>query len=456
MKSELQPRRVRGVLRPPGPAGNWVSKLHQVTRDPFRFLGDTARTYGDLSYIKFGLFDVYLANHPDLIREVLVSQHRSFTKGRALHNAKRLLGEGLLTSEGEVHKRQRRTLQPHFHHERIAAYADVMVQHSARARDRWRPGQEMDMAAEMMRLALSITGKTLFDVDIEGEGQELGKALQGSLEVFNELALPFAGALGKLPLPRNRRFQRTRERVDRLVFRMIDERERDAEKHGDMLSMLVMAQDTEGDGKGMSKPQMRDEAMTILLAGHETTAQAMTWSSYLLSQHPEAEAKLHAEVDSVLGGRPATIGDVPKLRYTRMVMAEAMRLYPPAWVLSRRAVQDVQLGGFVIPAKSLVLVSQWVTHRDPRWWPDPERFDPERFDPARERERPRYAYFPFGGGPRVCIGEPFAWMEGTLVLATLAQRWRLRLAPGQAVEKQPTLTLKPRGGMRMRVEPRAA
>jgi cytochrome P450 len=422
-----------------------------VTRDPFGFLERLA-SFGDISYVRFGVYHVYMVNHPDLVRDVLVAHHRSFTKGQALQGAKRLLGEGLLTSEAELHKKQRRTLQPHFHHERIANYAGVMVDYAARTSQAWRPGQTVDIAAEMMGLTLAITGKTLFDVDIQREDRELGEALQASLEVFNELALPMAGALEKLPLPRNRRFQRVRRRVDALVYKMIDERQAHGAEHGDMLSMLAMAQDTEGDGKGMSKQQIRDEAMTILLAGHETTAQALTWTFYLLSQHAAAEQRLRGELQKVLQGKLPTLEDVAKLKYTRMVVSEAMRMYPPAWVLSRRAIEDVQLGGYAIPKKSLVLMSQYVMHHDPRWYPEPERFRPERFDPDKDHDRPRYAYFPFGGGPRVCIGEPFAWMEMVLVVATLMQRWRMRLVPEHPVDLLPTLTLKPKHGMRMMLE----
>ena len=238
------------------------------------------------------------------------------------------------------------------------------------------------------------------------------------------------------------------------IYRMIDERRKSGTDRGDLLSMLLLAQDTEGDGGGMTDLQLRDEAMTIFLAGHETTANALTWTWYLLSEHPDVEARFHAEIDSALGSRLPTVDDMAVLAYTRMVLAESMRLYPPAWILGRRALGPFEANGYEIPARSIVLMSQYVTHRDARWFPDPERFDPERFSPERQAERPKFAYFPFGGGPRVCIGEQFAWMEGVILLATIAQRWKLRLVPGHPVALQPIITLRPKHGMAMAVEAR--
>jgi cytochrome P450 len=375
-------------------------------------------------------------------------------KGEGLQRAKRLLGEGLLTSEGEFHLRQRRLAQPAFHRQRIAAYAATMVEYSDRACDRWQAGETRDVAREMMRLTLAIAGKTLFDADVESEADEIGEALTTTFALFNRLTLPFAQLLERLPLPATRRFQKARERLDATIYRIIDERRASGEDRGDLLSMLIAARDEEGDGSGMTDEQLRDEAMTIFLAGHETTANALTWTWYLLSQHPDIEARFHAEVDEVLkGGLPAA-EDFPRLRYTEMVFAEAMRLYPPAWIIGRRALGDYRIDGYTIPARSILLMSQYVTHHDARFFPNPFRFDPERWAPEARESRPKFSYFPFGGGPRLCIGESFAWMEGALVLATIARRFRMRLAPGHPVEMQPLVTLRPKHGMRMIPEAR--
>jgi len=278
--------------------------------------------------------------------------------------------------------------------------------------------------------------------------------LTAAFQLFSTITLPFYGLLEKLPLPANRRFQIARERLDATIYRMIDEHRRAGKDKGDLLSMLLLAQDTEGDGGSMTDEQLRDEAMTIFLAGHETTANALTWTWYLLSQHPEVEAKFHAEIEEVVGDRLPVAEDVPRLRYTEMILAEAMRLYPPAWLIGRRALEDYEIAGKHVPARSLVLMSQYVTHHDSRWYPDPFRFDPERWRAEEKEKRPRFSYFPFGGGPRLCIGESFAWMEGALVLATIAQKWRLRVAPGHPVELLPLVTLRPKFGMRMLVERR--
>ncbi|MFL6254694.1 MAG: cytochrome P450, partial [Pyrinomonadaceae bacterium] len=300
----------------------------------------------------------------------------------------------------------------------------------------------------------AIVGRTLFGTETEAEAEEVREALSASMASFGRFMMPFAEFLSRLPLPANKRFEQARARLDAVIYRIIEERRASGEDRGDLLSMLLKAQDEEGDGTGMSDEQLRDEAMTIFLAGHETTANALAWTWYLLSQHTEAEARLHEELDEVLAGRPPSAEDLPRLRYTEMVFAESMRLYPPAWILGRRALEDYEVGGYVIPRNALVILSPYVMHRDPRFYPDPERFDPERWTPEAKAARPQFSYFPFGGGPRRCIGEGFAWMEGVLVVATLAQKWRLRLAPAQRVEPQPVVTLRPRHGVRMTPERR--
>ncbi len=425
-------------------------------RDRIAFLAALAEQYGDIARVSLGPETIYLFNHPDLVRDVLVTNHRNFHKGRGLERAKMLLGEGLLTSEGEFHLRQRRLAQPAFHRQRIAAYGATMASYAARRRDQWRAGQVIDAHQEMMALTLAIVGKTLFDADVEHEAREIGEALTTTFESFNfAFYLPFGELLQRLPLPATLRFRKARARLDATIYRLIGERRQSGVDHGDLLSMLLLAQDTEGDGGRMTDLQLRDEAMTIFLAGHETTANALTWTWYLLSRHPEVEARFHAEVDAALGGRMPTVDDMPRLPYTRMVLTESMRLYPPAWIVGRRALGPFEARGYAIPARSLVLLCQYLVHRDARWFPDPTRFDPDRWTPERQAERPRFSYFPFGGGPRVCIGEQFAWMEGVLLLATIAQRWRLRLVPDQPIALQPIITLRPKDGMKMVVGNRA-
>jgi len=408
---------------------------------------------------------VVLFSHPEHVRDVLVTQQRSFHKGRGLERARLLLGQGLLTSEGEFHLRQRRLAQPAFHRQRVAGYGAAMVRYAERTRDRWRGGATLDVAEEMMRLTLGVVGKTLFDADVEEEAEEIGGALTQALHSFGYAMLPYGELLDNLPLPPVIRFKRARARLDATIYRLIAERRASGEDRGDLLSMLLLTQDTgEGGtpapatpgGDRMSDLQLRDEVMTIFLAGHETTANLLTWSWYLLSQNPGAEAQLHAELDAVLGsgGRAPTVDDLPRLPYTRMVLAESMRLYPPAWIIGRRAVERVEVAGYPLAPRTLVFVSQYVVHRDARWYPGPERFDPGRWSPEETACRPRFSYFPFGAGTRVCIGEQFAWMEGTLLLATIAHRWRLRLVPGHPVAPQPIITLRPKHGMRMTVEAR--
>jgi cytochrome P450 len=428
-----------------------------MRRDPLAFLERAARDYGDVARFRMGPVELHLVNRPEWIRDVLVTHAASFHKGRGLERAKRLLGEGLLTSEDPVHLRQRRMMQPAFHHQRIAGYGAVMVELSERVAGRWSAGQTLDLSREMTRLTLAIVGRTLFDADVEAEADEIGAALTAALEQFGRtITLPFFEFFDRLPLPSNRRFEKARARIDATIARMIADRRRTPGGRTDLLSLLVAASDTEGDGGGMTDAQVRDEAVTIFLAGHETTANALTWTWYLLSQNPVAERRLHAELDAVLGGRPPSVEDLPRLAYTENVLAESMRLFPPAWIIGRRAMAPYTIGGYDVPQGSIVVASQWVTHRDPRFFPEPERFDPERWRPEAREARPKFSYFPFGGGPRVCIGEGFAWMEGILALATIARHWRPRLAADadRRVAPVPSITLRPRHGMPMTLERR--
>jgi|SRR5579872_367683 len=423
--------------------------LPEFRRNAPGFLLDAQRRHGDLVHLKLGPQQVYQVAHPDWIRDILVTNQSNFTKSRMLERAKVLLGEGLLTSEGEFHTRQRRLVQPAFHRERLAGYAATMVECSAQTRDRWTAGASYDIAREMTRLTLAIVAKTLFSADVSSEADEIGTALTEVLGLFETVLLPFSEWIEKLPFPAVRRFEKARDTLDRIIYGIISERRRNPRDTGDLLSMLLMAQD---EGSGMSDKQVRDESLTLFLAGHETTANAMTWTWYLLSQNPGVEQKLHAELARVLGGPGPSFDDLPELKYTEMVFAESMRLYPPAWGIGRRAIEDYPVGGYTIPARSIILMSPYVVHRDPRWFRDPDLFDPERFAPEVAAARPKFSYFPFGGGARVCIGERFAWMEGVLLLATLAQRWKLRLVEGHPVETRALITLRPKHGMQMRVD----
>lgn len=442
------------LKRPPGPRNPpLVGQIPAFRSDPLGFLERTAAKYRDLAYFRLGPQNVFLVNEPDLIRDVLVVNQANFTKSRALQRARILLGEGLLTSEGETHLRQRRLVQPAFHRPRLIGYSKTMSEYAIRARERWRDGQTVDMASEMMRLTLAIVGATLFSADVEREAAEIGEALTAILHMFNLLMMPFSEYLEKLPLPSIRRFEKARARLDRTIYGMIAERRTSGQDRGDLLSMLLLARDDDGAG-GMSDQQVRDEALTLFLAGHETTAQALTWSWYLLSQNPDCEARLHQEVDRVLEGRAAEFEDLPRLKYTEMVLAESMRLYPPAWAIGRKSIAEFELGGYIIPKGSILILAPYVTHRDARYFPEPERFDPTRFTPEARESRPKFSYFPFGGGARVCIGERFAWMEGALALAAIAQKWRLRLVPGHKVAPLPLITLRTRHGMKMHLERR--
>ncbi len=437
---------------PPGPSRR-VPGLAAIafSRGRLKVLQDYTRRYGDVVYFELAGAPFGILNHPDYVRDVLVTRHRQFHKGVGLERARLLLGEGLLTSEDQFHDRQRRLLLPAFHRERIAGYADTMAAYARRHTEGWTSGAVIDASTEMASLALAIAGKTLFDADVEHEASDIGRAVGDAMSTFNLAMLPFGRRLVRLPIPPANRFRRARARLDATVYRLIAERRASRVVGQDLLSMLVAARDVDGDNAGMTDQQIRDETMTLLLAGHETTANALTWTWYLLSANTGAEAWLHEEVDTVLGGRLPGVDDLPRLTYTRAVVAESMRLFPPAYLVGRRALEPYAVPGtdYVLPARTVVLISQYLLHRDARFWDDPQAFVPERWLDAERAERHRYAYFPFGAGPRVCIGEHFAWMEATLVLATIASRWQLRLVPGHKVELQPIITLRAKHGMRM-------
>ncbi|MGH7693384.1 MAG: cytochrome P450 [Gemmatimonadaceae bacterium] len=443
------------MLSVPGPRRRYPGHFAlSLRRDTIGVLTRVHREYGDVAKIPLGVHSLYLLAHPDHARDVLVTHQRNFKKGRALEQARLLLGNGLLTSEGDVHLRQRRLIQPAFHKQRIAGYGATMVRYAQRRAASWHDGATLDIHAEMMGLTMAIVGKTLFDADVEAESPELGEALTASLAAFRAMFFfPFGELLEKIPLPMTRRFLAGRKRLEETIYRIIGERRASGVDTGDLLSMLLAARDEEGDGRGMSDIQIRDEAMTLFLAGYETTANALSWTFYLLAQHPEVESRMHDEVDA-LADDELGAESMQHLPYTRMVLSESMRLYPPAYAIGRRALGDYAVGEFHVPANSIVILSPYITQRDARWFSEPERFEPDRWLPERVAERPRFSYFPFGAGPRICIGEPFAWMEGVLLLAAISRRWRLRLASNQPVQPQALITLRPKGGIPMRTEAR--
>jgi cytochrome P450 len=436
---------------PPGPPESRTGSFKNYSRDPLTFLTAISREYGDIVTMRFYKFRVYYVSHPDFIEEVLVNQARKFIKGRILRANKGLFGNGLLTSEGDFWLRQRRLAQPAFHRARIAAYGETMVRFTERLIAGWRDAETLDVHAEMMRLTLQIVAKTLFDADVDDEAQQVGHALEAIMDFnsdFRRLILMPAW----LPTLRNLRAALAIRRLNKIIYRIIDQRRAAGGDAGDLLSMLLHAQDE--DGSRMTDRQLRDEVITLFLAGHETTALALSWTWWLLAQNPQAEAKLHEELDAVLAGRSPTLEDLPKLRYSDHVITESMRLYPPAWGMARLAIEDAEIGGYRIPKGSGVSLSQWVVHHDPRWFEAPQEFRPERWEGDLLKRLPRFAFFPFGGGPRQCIGNTFALMEAVLLLATIAQKFRLQLVPDQKVEPTASITLRPRHGIQVTLEAR--
>ena len=440
----------RGGYRfPPGLKMNlpfYIARRFFKAGNPILLFEHLVAAYGRASHYKIGPSHVVFINDPALIWDVLINQPQNFIKERTQRRMKILLGEGLITSDGEVHKRQRRIAAPAFHRQRIQNYGTMMVERTAAMRDEWRPGEEIDIAAEMMRLTLQVVARTIFNTDVTRDVQTINDEVNVIMDLYNFLiALPKAEAMLHWPIPGLMRFRKARRRLDAVVHRMIEQHRKDGVDRGDLLSMLIASRDEEEEGEAarMSDEQLRDEVLTIFLAGYETVANALTWTWLLLGQNPDAEARMHAELDAVLAGRLPTLDDLPRLRYTEMVFSESMRLYPPAWAMGRQATTDIELGPYKLPKGTFVFFSQYIMQRSEEQFPDPLSFDPERFTAEAKAGRPKFAYFPFGGGNRQCIGEAFAWMEGVLLLATIAQRWRLRLAPGQQIGLAPKITLRP-------------
>ena len=426
----------------------FIGATFRIRRNPLGFLQFVARNYGDLVSFRLMGRPAFLLAHPDYIRDVLVSRQANFTKSPALQRAKRLLGNGLLTSEGETHLYHRRLIQPAFQHDRLQSYAEITTAFGIEARERWRPGETIDMLREMMRLTLLIVARALFGTDAQQDAASVARALADVESRFRYLLFPFSNLLFGLPLPLKRRFEQAKSVLDQTVYRMIQQhRAAGTNCSPDLLGALLNAHDEQGEP--LSDAQLRDEVLTLLLAGHETTAIGLTWTWYLLARHPSCEARLHTEIDSVLNGRPPTFADIARLPYTERVISESVRLYPPVWNIGRLSKQPFEMGGGVVPAGSICLMSPYVLHRDPRFFPDPERFDPDRWEPACRESRPKFSYFPFGGGARVCIGERFAWNEMILLIATLAQKWSFRLLTTELPGLRPLIALHPRSPILM-------
>lgn len=436
--------------RPPGPPPRFlIGNLPLFSPDPLAIYIRWAREFGDIFYYRAGWMDVYFLNHPNLIEQVLVSQSQNFAKDKVIQNSRWFLGEGLLTSEGAGWRRQRRLSQPAFHRERMAAYGHTMSAYTEEMLATWQNGEVRDIHQEMMQLTMRIVAKVLFSVEVKGDTERVARALNILMRHTSGGRMILPPVLRHVPVPAMMRVKRAVRELDEIVNRIIRQRRASGQDTGDLLSMLMAARDE--DGSGMTDRQLRDEILTFLLAGHETTAVSLSWTWYLLSQHPEVEQNLRQELRQVLGDRTPQLEDLPLLPYTDKVVKESMRLYPPAWSLARTVAKETEVGGYRLPVGANVVMSQWILHRDPRFFEQPEQFKPDRWTAEAAQRLPRFAYFPFGGGARLCIGASFAMMEANLLLAAIAQRFQLRLVPGHPVAALPSITLRPKHGMRMSI-----
>ena len=432
---------------PPGPKGlPVIGHLLEIRRDPLGFFSTCSERYGNIVSLRFGTWPALLLSGPSDVETVLVKNHHGFKKNTFFwRHVTAIFGKGLLTSEGEFWHRQRRLAAPAFAGQRLASYGAIMVRHTSRVVERWKPDAARDFHADMMGLTLGIAAKALFDSEVEEDVAAMDKAVNA---LTDQIAVRFARPFvipDVVPLPGHIRYRRALRRVESVVQRIIRERRSDRQDKGDLLSMLMQARDENGDP--MPDRQLRDEAVTLLLAGHETTALALSWTVYLLGQHPDVEARLSAEIEAVLGSRAVSVEDLPRLRFTDQVVTEAMRLYPPAWAIGREAVEECEIGGYPVPVGTTILMSPWVIHRHQRYFDEPAKFQPDRWSGDLARQLPRFAYLPFGGGPRICIGNRFATMEAVLILATVMQRFRLHLLREREVVPFPSITLRPKGGI---------
>lgn len=432
---------------PPGPKSRYpLENLIAFSRDIIGFISKMADEYGDASYFRIGPERVVLLNHPDYIKEVLTTQNHKFVKGRPLELAKSLLGEGILTSEGATHHCHSRMIQPAFHRGKVESYVPHITDSIKAMTGRWEDGKQVDMKFEMTQLSTIIAGKTLFNENVEKVSPEIINALDTATNLFGRVLVPCSEYFLKLPLPGNLRFNKAKKRLDQLIYGIMEKRRSDKEKFDDLLTMLMFPYEDRSQESGLTDLEIRDEALTLFLTAFDTTSTALIWTWYLLSQHPDVEQRLHKEIEEVLGRRTPELADIGNLQFTRKVFTEAMRLYPPTYIISRQALEDVIIGGYLIPKRSTVLVSPYLIHRNPRYYEDPDSFNPA----IREvPDRSSFRYFPFSAGPRMCIGEPMAWIQGILVLAMVSQNWKCRLEQGYPVEVQPLMNLKVRDGLKM-------
>jgi cytochrome P450 len=440
------------VALPPGPKGHLLlGALPEIRRDELDFLSYCVREYGDVCYVRVVNIPAYIISNPQDIETVLITKNSNFIKSVYLRESRALFGQGLLTSEGSFWLRQRRLLQPAFHHSRIAGYGATMLAYTARMLSTWKDGEVRDIHEDMINLTMEIICQVLFGDDLSTDTREAGDALRIFFDQFDDrfglYVIP-----EWLPTPGNLRYRNAIRRLNEIVGRVIQERRSKTYDNGDILSSLLRVQDE--DGSKMSEPQVRDEVMTLFFTGHETTALALSWTWYLLAQHPEVVARLTEELDEVLAGRAPTLEDLPKLVYAEWIVKESLRLYPPAYGMVREALNDVELGGYTIPKRSTIAIFQWSVHRDPRYYHDPEAFRPERWDSNFQKSLPRCAYIPFGAGPRICIGNTFALTEVTLLLAAIASKFQMTLLPDHKVALSPSLTLRPRKGIKVTVKRR--
>jgi cytochrome P450 len=440
------------VLRPPGPRDvSGRSTGRRYLADPLGYLQSLQREYGDIVYFKLGLQDVYLLSDPQLIHDVLVTHDRKLARvAGPVRGYSRIIGEGtIMTSEGERYRRQRRLVAPALHHRRVMSYGSIMVEEALALAESWREGEPRDIQTDMNHVTLAIVMRALFGADMPASSLSgIAGHVEVVLEAFSRRQARYATLQGD-------RTQRAIAALDELVYALLAERRRDGVDRGDLLSMLLLAQDEEGDGSGMTDQEIRGEVLALIAAGHDTSSSALTWTWYLLSQNPDAERRLVDELGSVVGDRTPGAEDLPALPYLDRVVSESLRMYPPSGLGTDRLVQEeVELGGFRIPVGSIILFSQYVVQHDPRWFREPDRFDPDRWTPEARATRPKLSYFPFSGGSRACVGSGFASMEIALVIAAIAARWRLVTEPGYRPEIEARITITPRGGMPMTPERR--
>lgn len=449
----INEEKIKSINDIEGDSSLGIYQLLSFRKNPIKFLEKLSKKYENIIRFKLGPQDVILLNDPDLIKDVFVTNNHKFIKSKGLQMAKAVLGEGLLTSEHDLHARQRKMIQPSFSAKKISYYSEIMTDFTLNYSNSLKDGDEKDLSSEMMSLTLDIVCKALFDSDVEADTKKLQDSLGILIEMFDEVTNPFYYLLKNTSLPKYKKFNEAKEFVDQIIFKMIKERRGNSHERNDLLSTMLNAQD-EDDKKGMSDIQIKDETLTLFMAGHETTANLLTWTLYLISQNQRVEAKIIQEINNVVGDRTPNYDDIHNFTYLKKVLTESMRVYPPAWVIGRINTEDHILNNYKIPKGTVILASQYIIHRDSRFYQSPLKFIPERWNEERKNNIPKYAYFPFGTGARVCIGEQFAWSEGILILSILLKRWRFILSKEQKIDVKPLITMRPKYGMKMIIKER--